>query len=169
MKKVFCSLVLIFCINIVAFPQVIDETIPKFAESLFALNETSVRNKLNNHVFRIFSQYDLINLGYDEESARKTIVGIGDENIICKVHTNSTGDSIERVIIGNARYLNARYMMGEYQREGYVMVEDASTNTELVFIKQTNEYIYLCSVEFAITPDVCITNTEFRRVKQKKK
>lgn len=164
MKKMFCSLMLIFCINIVAFSQVIEEPIPKFAEKLFMLNKSSAENNIKNRGFRVLTSDELISLGYDEESLVNLIVGFGDNWITCKIQTNDTGRCVEKVSVGGVRYLNARYLVNEYQTAGYIMDEEKSRGNELFFIRQTDKYNYFCFIEFMVSPNMCMANAEFRRV-----
>ena len=91
MKKIFCSLMLIFCINIVTISQVIEEPIPKFAETLLTLNKASAENNITKRGFRVLTSDELISLGYDEECLVNLVEGIGDNCIICKMQTNNTG------------------------------------------------------------------------------
>lgn len=167
MKKLFCVLTLIFCINVLSYSQVIEESIPKFAEKLLTLNKASVQNNLMKRGFRLLSDGELISLGYDEESLGNLIVGIGNDNIICKVQTNNTGRYIEKVAVGGIRYLNARYMVNEYQTANYVMDENASTRSELIFVKQTDKYNYFAFIEFMVNPNMCMANATFKRVAKK--
>lgn len=167
MKKVFCTLTLIFCINILSYSQIIKESIPKFAETLLTLDKASAENNLTGRGFNVLSVGELISLGYDEESLGNLIVGIGDKKIICKIQTNLTGRYIEKVTVGGVRYLNAKYMINEYQKSGYVLDEKKSRGNEMFFVKQTDKYIYVAFIEFAVSPDVCIANAEFKRIAKK--
>lgn len=167
MKRVFCIVTLIFCINILSYSQVIKETIPEFAEKLLTLNKTTAKSNIVNRGFDILPPRTLISLGYDEKSLVNLIVGFGDMKISCKIQTNNTGSRIEKVTVGGVRYLNAKYMMNEYQSEGYILDEENSTRNELVFVKRTNEYIYIAFITFMVNPNMCMANTEFRRVSQK--
>lgn len=167
MKKMFCSLMLLFCINIATFSQVIEEPIPKFAETLLTLNKASAENTITNHGFRVLSSDELISMGYNEESLGNLIVGFGDKRIICKIQTNNTGRYIEKVTIGGVRYLNAKYMISEYQTAGYILDEGKSRGNEMFFVKQTNKYIYVAFVEFMVNPNMCMANAELKRVVKK--
>lgn len=167
MKRVFCIVTLIFCINILSYSQIIKETIPEFAEKLLTLNKASAEREIKAHAFDVLPPRTLISLGYDEESLGNLIVGMGDRKITCKIQTNNTGRYVEKVTVGGVRYLNARYMISEYETEGYILDEENSTRSELVFVKRTNEYIYIAFVTFMVNPHMCMSNTEFRRVSQK--
>lgn len=167
MKKIFCSLMLIFCINIVTFSQVIEEPIPKFAEKLLTLNKASSENNITNHGFRVLTSDDLISLGYDEESLGNLIVGIGDSRITCKIQTNLTGRYVEKVTVGGVRYLNAQYMADEYLTAGYTMDEEKSRGNEMIFVKQTDKYNYFAFIEFIVNPNMCMANATFKRVARK--
>lgn len=167
MKKVFCTLTLIFCINILSYSQIIKESIPKFAEALLTLNKSSAENNLTNRGFNVLSIDELISLGYDEESLVNLVVGIGDKKIICKIQTNLTGRYVEKVTVGGVRYLNAKYMINEYQKSGYVLDERKSRGNEMFFVKQTDKYIYVTFIEFMISPNQCVANTEFKRIARK--
>ncbi len=167
MKKVFCTLTLIFCINILSYSQIIKESIPKFAETLLTLDKASAENNITNRGFKVLTTDELISLGYNRGSLVNLIVGIGDKKIICKIQTNNTGRYVEKVTVGGVRYLNAKYMINEYQKSGYVLDEKKSRGNEMFFVKQTDKYIYVAFIEFAVSPDVCIANAEFKRVVKK--
>lgn len=167
MKKIFCSLMLIFCINIVTFSQVIEEPIPKFAETLLTLNKASAENNITKRGFRVLTSDELISLGYDEESLVNFIVGIGDNSIICKIQTNNTGRYVEEVTVGGVRYLNARYMADEYLTAGYTMDEEKSRGNEMIFVKQTDKCYYFAFIEFMVNPNMCMANATFKRVARK--
>lgn len=167
MKKVFCVLMLIFCINVPFYSQIINESIPVFAEKLFTLNKSSAENNLVSRGFNILSRETLLQFGYDKDSLQNLIVGLGDYKISCKIQTNNTGRYIEKVTIGGVRYLNAKYMINEYQMEGYILDEEKSTRNELVFIKRTEKYIYIAFAAFMVNPNMCMTNAEFRRATKK--
>lgn len=167
MKKVFCIVTLIFCINIVAFSQIIEEPIPKFAETLLTLNKSSAENNITNRGFRVLSSDELISLGYDEESLVNLIVGVGDSRITCKIQTNNTGRYVEKVTVGGVRYLNARYMANEYLTAGYTMDEEKSRGNEMIFVKQTDKYNYFAFIEFMVNPNMCMANATFKRVARK--
>lgn len=167
MKRFICFAVLIVCINNLSYSQIINETIPKFAESLFTLNKASVENNIINRGFKVLTSNELISLGYEENSINNLIVGIGDSWITCKIFLDNAGRNVERVRVGGVRYLNAQYMINEYRKEGYIMDEDASTRTELIFVKQTDKFYYFCLVEFMVEPNVCMANAEFRKVAKK--
>lgn len=167
MKRVFITLSLIFCINILSYSQIIRESIPEFAEKLLTLNKASAESNIVNRGFDVLPPRTLISLGYDEDSLGNLIVGIGDRKIICEIQADVTGRNIKKVTVGGVRYLNAKYMINEYQSEGYVLDEENSTRSELIFVKQTDKYNYFAFVEFMINPYMCMSNTEFRRVSQK--
>lgn len=160
-------MMLIFCINIAAFSQVIEESIPKFAETILRLNKTSAKNDITNHGFRVLSRDELRSMWYDEESLGNLIVGIGDRAITCKIQSDNTGAIVEKVSVGGVRYLNARYMVSEYETAGYILDEDSSRGNELIFVKQTDRYNYFAFIEFMVNPNMCMANTEFRRVAKK--
>lgn len=164
MKKVFCILTLILCINTASFSQIIDESIPRFGEKLLALSKTSAKNEILNRGFKLFSTEDLISFGHSREKAKKIIAGVGDMKMTCKIEANSTGSYIEKVTIGAVRYLNAKGMINEYKKEGYILDENNSTSSELIFVKKKGKYTYVAFVEFMINPNMCIANAEFRRV-----
>ena len=63
MKRVFCIVTLIFCINILSYSQIIKETIPEFAEKLLTLNKASAENNITNRGFRVLTTDELISLG----------------------------------------------------------------------------------------------------------
>jgi hypothetical protein len=167
MKKVFCTLTLIFCINILSYSQTIKESIPKFAETLLTLNKASAENDITNRDFKVLTSDELISLGYDEESLRNLIVGIGGKKIICKIQTNNTGRYVEKVTVGGVRYLNAKYLIAEYQKAGYILDEEKSRRNEMFFIKQTDKHIYVIFIEFMVTPNQCVANAEFKRIARK--
>lgn len=167
MKKVFCTLTLIFCINILSYSQIIKESIPKFAETLLTLDKASAENNITKRGFRVLTSDELISLGYDEESLVNLIVGIGDKKIICKIQTNNTGRYVEKVTVGGVRYLNAKYMIAEYQKAGYILDEEKSRRNEMFFIKQTDKYIYVTFIEFMVSPNQCVVNAEFKRIARK--
>lgn len=158
---------LIFCINIVTFSQVIEESIPKFAEKLLTLNKASSENNITNHGFRVLTSDELISLGYEEESLGNLIVGIGDSWITCKIQTNNTGRYVEKVTISGVRYLNAKYMIAEYQKAGYILDENESRENEMFFVKQTDKYIYVAFIEFMVNPNMCVANATFKRAARK--
>lgn len=166
MKKVFCSLMLIFCINILSYSQIIEESIPRFAETLLSLEKESAENNITNCGFKVLTVDELISLGYNEESIVNLIVGIGDANIICKIQTNKRR-CVDRVTVGGVRYLNTKYMIAEYQNAGYILDDNESRGNEMFFVKQTDKYIYVVFIEFAVSPDICIANAEFRKVAKK--
>lgn len=167
MKRVFCIVTLIFCINILSYSQIIRESIPEFAEKLLTLNKVSAKSDIVNRGFDVLPPRTLISLGYDKDSLENLIVGMGDSKITCKIQADGTGRNIKKVTVGGVRYLNAKYMINEYQSEGYVLDEENSTRSELVFVKRTNEYIYIAFVTFMVNPHMCMSNTEFRRASQK--
>lgn len=167
MKRVFCIVTLIFCINILSYSQIIEESIPKFAEKLLTLNKASAENNITNRGFRVLTTDELISLGYDEESLVNLIVGIGDSRITCKIQTNNTGRYIEKVTVGGVRYLNARYMANEYLTAGYTMDEEKSRGNEMIFVKQTDKYNYFAFIEFMVNPNMCMANATFKRVARK--
>ncbi|SBV92926.1 conserved exported hypothetical protein [uncultured Dysgonomonas sp.] len=167
MKKAFCTLMLIFSINSLSYSQIINESIPVFAEKLFTLNKSSAENNLVSRGFDILPRETLLQFGYDKDSLQNLIVGFGDYKISCKIQTNNTGRYIQKVTIGGVRYLNAKYMINEYQTEGYILDEEKSTRNELVFIKRTEKYIYVAFVAFMVNPNMCMANAEFRRATKK--
>jgi len=167
MKKVFCIVTLIFCINILSYSQIIKETIPEFAEKLLTLNKASAENNITNRGFRVLTTDELISLGYDEESLVNLIVGFGDSRITCKIQTNNTGRYVEKVTVGGVRYLNARYMANEYLTAGYTMDEEKSRGNEMIFVKQTDKYNYFAFIEFMVNPNMCMANATFKRVARK--
>ncbi len=167
MKRVFCIVTLIFCINILSYSQIIEESIPEFAEKLLTLNKASAENNITNRGFRVLTTDELISLGYDEESLVNLIVCIGDSRIICKIQTNNTGRYVEKVMVGGVRYLNARYMANEYLTAGYTMDEEESRGNEMIFVKQTDKYNYFAFIEFMINPYMCMANATFKRVARK--
>lgn len=167
MKRVFCIVTLIFCINILSYSQIIKETIPEFAEKLLTLNKASAENNITNRGFRVLTTDELISLGYDEESLGNLIVGVGDSRITCKIQTNNTGRYVEKVTVGGVRYLNARYMANEYLTAGYTMDEEKSRGNEMIFVKQTDKYNYFAFIEFMVNPNMCMANATFKRVARK--
>lgn len=167
MKRVFCIVTLIFCINILSYSQIIKESIPEFAEKLLTLNKASAENNITNRGFRVLTPDELISLGYDEESLVNLIVGIGDSRITCKIQTNNTGRYVEKVTVGGVRYLNARYMANEYLTAGYTMDEEKSRGNEMIFVKQTDKYNYFAFIEFMVNPNMCMANATFKRVARK--
>jgi hypothetical protein len=167
MKRVFCIVTLIFCINILSYSQIIEESIPKFAEKLLTLTKSSAENNITNRGFRVLTSDELISLGYDEESLVNLIVGFGDKKITCKIQTNNTGRYIEKVTVGGVRYLNARYMANEYLTAGYIMDEEKSRGNEMIFVKQTDKYNYFAFIEFMVNPNMCMANATFKRVARK--
>lgn len=167
MKRVFCIVTLIFCINILSYSQIIKETIPEFAEKLLTLNKASAENNITNRGFRVLTTDELISLGYDEESLGNLIVGVGDSRITCKIQTNNTGRYVEKVTVGGVRYLNARYMANEYLTAGYTMDEEKSRGNEMIFVKQTDKYNYFAFIEFMVNPNICMANATFKRVARK--
>lgn len=167
MKRVFCIVTLIFCINILSYSQIIEESIPKFAEKLLTLNKVSAENNITNRGFRVLTPDELISLGYDEESLVNLIVGIGDSRITCKIQTNNTGRYVEKVTVGGVRYLNARYMANEYLTAGYTMDEEKSRGNAMIFVKQTDKYNYFAFIEFMVNPNMCMANATFKRVARK--
>ncbi len=167
MKRVFCIVTLIFCINILSYSQIIKETIPEFAEKLLTLNKVSAENNITNRGFRVLTTDELISLGYDKESLVNIIVGIGDSRITCKVQTNNTGRYVKKVTVGGVRYLNARYMANEYLTAGYTMDEEKSRGNEMIFVKQTDKYNYFAFIEFMVNPNMCMANATFKRVARK--
>lgn len=167
MKRVFCIVTLIFCINILSYSQIIKETIPEFAEKLLTLNKASAENNITNRGFRVLTTDELISLGYDEESLGNLIVGVGDSRITCKIQTNNTGRYVEKVTVGGVRYLNARYMTNEYLTAGYTMDEEKSRGNEMIFVKQTDKYNYFAFIEFMVNPNMCMANATFKRVARK--
>lgn len=167
MKRVFCIVTLIFCINILSYSQIIKETIPEFAEKLLTLNKASAENNITNRGFRVLTTDELISLGYDEESLGNLIVGVGDSRITCKIQTNNTGRYVEKVTVGGVRYLNARYMANEYLTVGYTMDEEKSRGNEMIFVKQTDKYNYFAFIEFMVNPNMCMANATFKRVARK--
>ena len=94
MKRVFCIVTLIFCINILSYSQIIEESIPEFAEKLLTLNKASAENNITNRGFRVLTTDELISLGYDEESLVNLIVCIGDSRITCKIQTNNKNKNV---------------------------------------------------------------------------
>lgn len=158
---------LIFCINILSYSQIIRESIPEFAEKLLTLNKSSAENNITKRGFRVLTTDELISLGYDEESLGNLIVGFGDKKITCKIQTNNTGRYVEKVTVGGVRYLNAKYMVNEYETAGYIMDEENSTRNELIFVKQTDKYNYFCVIEFMVNPNTCMANATFKRVARK--
>lgn len=167
MKRVFCIVTLIFCINILSYSQIIRESIPEFAEKLLTLNKASAKSDIVNRGFEVLPPRTLISLGYDKDSLENLIVGMGDSKITCKIQSDVTGRNIKKVTVGGVRYLNAKYMINEYQTEGYILDEEKSTRNELVFIKRTEKYIYVAFVAFMVNPNMCMANAEFRRVTKK--
>lgn len=167
MKRVFCIVTLIFCINILSYSQVIEESIPEFAEKLLTLNKASAENNITKRGFRVLTTDELISLGYDEESLVNLIVGIGDSRITCKIQTNNTGRYVDKVTVGGVRYLNARYMANEYLTAGYTMDEEKSRGNEMIFVKQTDKYNYFAFIEFMVNPNMCMANATFKRVARK--
>lgn len=167
MKRVFCIVTLIFCINILSYSQIIKETILEFAEKLLTLNKASAENNITNRGFRVLTTDELISLGYDEESLGNLIVGVGDSRITCKIQTNNTGRYVEKVTVGGVRYLNARYMANEYLTAGYTMDEEKSRGNEMIFVKQTDKYNYFAFIEFMVNPNMCMANATFKRVARK--
>lgn len=167
MKRVFCIVTLIFCINILSYSQIIKESIPEFAEKLLTLNKASAENNITNRGFRVLTTDELVSLGYDEESLVNLIVCFGDRRITCKIQTNNTGRYVEKVTVGGVRYLNARYMTSEYLMAGYTMDEEKSRGNEMIFVKQTDKYNYFAFIEFMVNPNMCMAIATFKRIARK--
>lgn len=152
-----------FCINTVSHSQIIDESIPKFGEKLLTLSKASAKKEVLDRGFKLLSTEELLSLGYSREMVKNFIVGIGDMGISCKIEVNSTGTNVEKVTIGGVRYLNSKGMIGEYEKEKYILDEKNSIRSELVFVKKQGKYAYMAFVEFAINSNMCMANAEFRR------
>lgn len=166
MKKVFCTLFfLLVLIGVNA--QTIDETIPKFGETILSMNKATAKGEISKRGFKALSAAELRSLGYDEESIRFLIVAMGNRQITCKIKTDANA-RIASVTIGGIKYLNAKYMISEYEKEGYTLDEKNSTRNELIFVKQTSKFNYFAFVEFMVNPNVRIANTEMRRIVKQK-
>ena len=162
MKKVFCTLFFLLAL-IGVNAQTIDETIPRFGETILSMNRTTAKSEITKRGFKALSATELRSLGYDEESIRFLIVGMGNRQITCKIKIDNASH-VSSVTIGGIKYLNAKYMISEYEKEGYTLDERNSTRNELIFVKQTSKFNYFAFVEFMVNPNVCVANTEMRRI-----
>lgn len=159
MKRVSITLSFIFCMNFIAFSQIINESIPKFAESLFDLERAAIEENLTKRGFSLLPAETLHQFGYDAENI---VAGYGNYKIWCIVVFDYL-DYVEKVLVNNVTYTRAYGMMYEYQNAGYVLDEKNSTNVELVYVKQEGDFVYAAFVNFLVTPYNCITKTEFRK------
>lgn len=144
---------LTLALSIVAFigtvsAQVFHEGIPSFAEKLFAMNKTAAKVHLIQHEMKIYTKADLLNLAYNPDSIDYWVVGMGPDQIGCKVRYKDLNGKPEKVQVVGVEYINFGYIVNEYLSAKYELIDNQPRNKMLLFRRVTDRYIYGAAVYY---------------------
>ncbi|WP_195375279.1 MULTISPECIES: hypothetical protein [Parabacteroides] len=161
MRKLL-SIFLFSILTVSLSAQIIDETIPKFGEKLISMKKVSAKNDIAGRGFKLLSTDDMRTFGYTTEEIKRTIVGMGDYGIICKIETDENSN-IKKVYV-TAQYTDIRSMMNEYTKEGYTFDEEWSKGGNYMYRKVVGKYLYVVNLEFANSPTSCTATMQMQRI-----
>lgn len=161
MRKLL-SIFLLSILTVSLSAQIIDETIPKFGEKLISMKKVSAKNDISGRGFDLLSLDEMRSFGYTADEIKRTIVGIGNHGIICKIETDRNSN-VERVNV-TAQYTDVRSMMNEYTKEGYTLDEEWSKGGNYMYRKVAGKYLYVVNLEFANSPSSCTATMIMQRI-----
>lgn len=161
MRKLL-SVFLLSILTVSLSAQIIDETIPKFGEKLISMKKVSAKNDISGRGFDLLSLDEMRAFGYTADEIKRTIVGIGNHGIICKIEAD--GNSNVKKVNVTAQYTDIQSMMNEYTKEGYKLDEEWSERGNYMYKKVDGKYLYVVNLEFANSPSSCTATMIMQRI-----
>ncbi len=161
MRKLL-SIFLLSILTVSLSAQIIDETIPKFGEKLISMKKLPAKEVIVGRGFKLLSTDEMRTFGYTADEIKRTVVGMGNYGIICKIEAD--GNSNVKKVNVTAQYTDIQSMMNEYTKEGYKLDEEWSERGNYMYRKVAGKYLYVVNLEFANSPSSCTATMIMQRI-----